>query len=183
MSIRFTYSEGGKIGRKFKENAKHFSEKQIRAIQEVARRAKAEIEYRGRNDIRAGGDFGSARWQEGFHAKLSYQSRVDMTIRVTHDVFYWRVFEEGAIINGRPMLWIPLHFATDAWGVRARDFPGKLFRVDRKGGKAPLLHDGHEPKYFGKESVTIPKKWHLRAIVKDVSYNMNNYYREVMNRG
>jgi hypothetical protein len=54
-------------------------------------------------------------------------------------VKFWRVFQNGAIIHGKPMLWIPLSFAKDAQGIRAKDYPGKLFRVDRKGGLAPLL--------------------------------------------
>lgn len=182
MTITFKYENGDKMGRKFSYGTKKFGEKAIKAAQSVARRCKDEIEYRGRNDIRAGGNFGSARWQEGFHAKLSYQSRGDMSIRITHDVSYWLVFEEGRVINGKPMLWIPLHFAVEAWGLRARDYPHPLFRVNRP-GKAPLLLDDQGPKYFGKESVTIPKKWHLRDIVKDVSRKVNQYYREAMSNG
>ena len=183
MSITFKYQDGEKIGRKFSFGTKRFSERAIKAAQSAARRAKDEIEYAGRADIRAGGRFGSARWQEGFHAKLSYQSRGDINIRITHDVPYWLVFEEGRVINGKPMLWIPLHFATEAWGIRARDYPLPLFRVDRKDGKAPLLLDKDGPKYFGKESVTIPKKWHLRQIVRDISRKINLYYREAFNNG
>lgn len=182
MSITFKYQDGDKIGRKFSFGTKRFGEKAIKAGQAAAKRAKDEIEYRGRQDIRAGGRFGSTRWQEGFHAKLSYQSRQDLSIRITHDVPYWVVFEEGRVIHGKPMLWIPLHFATEAWGIRARDYPLPLFRVDRE-GKAPLLLDATGPKYFGKESVTIPKKWHLRQIVRDVSRHINQYYREAFNNG
>ena len=182
MTITFKYEDGEKMGRKFSYGTKRFGERAIKAAQGVARRCKDEIEYRGRADIRAGGRFGSARWQEGFHAKLSYQSRADLSIRITHDVPYWRVFEEGRVIQGRPMLWIPLHFAVEAWGIRARDYPAPLFRVDRV-GKAPLLLDAQGPKYFGKESVTIPKKWHLREITKDVSRKVNQYYREAMSNG
>lgn len=182
MTITFRYQNGKQLGRKFKRRVLKYSEAQILAVQDATKRAKQEIEYLGQQDIRAGGNFGSERWIEGFHAKLSYQSRVDMTIRVTHDVSYWVVFEEGRVINGKPMLWIPLHFAVEAFGLRARDYPLPLFRVDRP-GKAPLLLDKTGPKYFGKESVTIPKKWHLRQIVKDVSYRMNDYYKEALANG
>lgn len=182
MTITFKYVNGDKLGRKFSFGVTKYGERATKAAQSTARRAADEIEYRGRNDIRAGGRFGSARWQEGFHAKLSYQSRNDMSIRVTHDVPYWVVFEEGRVIHGKPLLWIPLHFATEAFGVRARDYPLPLFRVNRK-GKAPLLLDKTGPKYFGKESVTIPKKWHLRDIVKDVSRHVNQYYKEALHNG
>jgi hypothetical protein len=182
MTVTFKLENGDKIGSQFKGRTKKFSEKMVKSTQSAARRAQAEIEERGRADIRAGGNFGSDRWQQGFRAKLSFKSRTDINIRVTHAVFYWKVFEFGARIVGRPMLWIPLSFAKDAIGKRARDFPGRLFRVNRL-GKAPLLMSDDGPKYFGKESVTIPKKWHLRQIIKEVSREMNKFYREAMKHG
>jgi hypothetical protein len=181
VTVTFKFEGGEKLGTRFQSRVKKFSEKQIRAVQAAARRAATEIEDRGREDIAAGGNFKSERWQEGFQAKVSYTSRSDINIRVTHSVFFWKVFEFGAKIFGRPLLWIPLSFARDVTG-RARDYPGKLFRVNRL-GKAPLLMSDDGPKYFGKESVTIPKKWHLRQIVKDVSREMKDYYREAMRNG
>jgi len=188
MTITLKYTDGKQLGRKFKERLQRYDEKRIRAIQAAARRAVVAIEIEGRADIRAGGNFGSDRWQMGFRAKLSYKSRVDLSIRITHDVRYWVVFEEGRVIRGRPLLWIPLSFATDAKGIMARDYPAPLFRVDRA-GKAPLLMASGgrgvkaEAKYFGKESVTIPKKWHLREIVKTVSRKVGIYYREAFRNG
>jgi hypothetical protein len=133
--------------------------------------------------LRAGGNFGSQRWQQGFRALVSYVSRIEIVVRVTHAVKYWKVFEFGAVIKGRPLLWIPLSFAKDAIGKRARDYPGPLFRVDRK-GKAPLLlTTGGVPKYFGKESVKIPKKFHLRSIVRKNARRMKVWYKEGMKRG
>lgn len=182
MTVTFKFENGDKLGSRFQNRVKKFSEKMIKSTQAAANRAKAEIEEQGRADIRAGGNFGSERWQQGFQAKLSYTSRVDINIRITHSVFYWKVFEFGATIRGRPMLWIPLSFATDALGKRARDYGKPLFRVDRP-GKAPLLVADDGPKYFGKESVTIPKKWHLRQIVREVSRQMKQFYREAMRNG
>lgn len=179
MTVTFKFENGDKLGQRFQNRTKRFSEKMIKSTQAAANRAKANIEEQGRANIRSGGNFSSPRWQEGFQAKLSYTSRTDINIRVTHSVSYWKVFEFGAKIFGRPMLWIPLSFAADALGRRARDFGGKLFRVDRI-GKAPLLVADDGPKYFGKESVTIPKKWRLREIVKEVSREMKSYYREAM---
>lgn len=180
MGVTFKFGDGEKIGTRFKNRTKQFSERMIKATQSAAFWAKNEILVQGRANIRAGGDFGSARWQEGLQARLSWKSRSDINIRVTHAVSYWRVFEYGATIRGRPMLWIPLPFATDAQGVMARDYPYYLFKIERL-GKAPLLmtHDG-EPKYFGKESVRIPKKWDLREIVKKVSRQMDKQYKKAM---
>jgi hypothetical protein len=182
MTVKFNYGTQ-QLGPKFKLNVKRFSAGQVAATQAAARRAKDEIETQGRANIRQGGRFGSARWQQGFKAKLSFQSKTDITIRVTHDVKYWVVFEEGRTIRGRPLLWIPLSFGQAAAdNIRARDYPKPLFRVDRP-GRAPLLLDDSGPQYFGKESVTIPRKWHLRDIVKRIARNMGQYYKEAFRRG
>jgi hypothetical protein len=135
--------------------------------------------------LAAGGNFSSRRWQQGFRAKISFGSRQDLKIRVTHDVPYWKVFEDGATIRGNPLLWIPMRGSeAAARGVRARDFGQPLFRVDRKAGGAPLLmSSGGHVQYFGKESVRIPKKWSLRAVVRGVARRMGQLYREAMRRG
>jgi hypothetical protein len=92
-------------------------------------------------------------------------------------------------------LWIPLSFAGVPEGMWARDYPGKLFRVERSArlpplpaktakaigpvralsaqfstaDKAPLLFSAtdRKPKYFGKPYVNIPQKFHLRSIAKE----------------
>jgi len=179
--IRIVFEDGEKLGRKLEVNVKKFGERQTRAVQAVAERVKDEMEYQGRANIRAGGNFGSSRWQQGLQALISFASRVNIRIRLTHSVFYWKVFEEGAVIHGRPLLWIPLSFGN-AFGVSAKDYPKPLFRVNRL-GKAPLLLDDQGPQYFGKESVTIPKKWDLRGITKRISRNMGAYYKEAMKNG
>jgi hypothetical protein len=182
VTITFKYENGDQLGPKFSFGVKRFKTKAINAAQAATRRAAEEIELEGRADIRAGGNFGSSRWQNGFHAKISFQSRSDMVIRITHDVRYWVVFEEGRVIRGKPMLWIPLDFATQAQGKLARDFPGKLFRVNRA-GKAPLLLSKDGPQYFGKEKVTIPKKFHLRETVRQVARQMGTFYKEAFRSG
>lgn len=181
MPVTFKYENGDQLGPKFKVGVKRFGEKQGLAVQAAARRAARDIEEQGRANIRDGGNFGSARWQQGFKALISFVSRFDLVIRVTHSVRYWVVFEEGRIIYGKPLLWIPLKFG-DAKGVRARDFPGKLFRVNRE-GKNPLLMNEQGPQYVGVPSVRIPRKWHLRDIVKRVARNMRQYYKEAMRSG
>lgn len=175
-SIKVVFDSKG-IGEKFRSRAKNFSERQTTAIQTASRRAADEIENEGRASMRAGGNFGSARWQEGLQCKVSYQSRNDIRIRLTHSTFFWRVFEYGAKIFGRPLLWIPLSFGQAK--TRARDFPGKLFRVNRI-GKAPLLMNEQGPQYVGKESVTIPRKWHLRDVTRRVAKKLGRYYKEAM---
>jgi hypothetical protein len=183
MTVTFKYENGDQLGPKFTFGVQRFRDRAIEAAQAAARRAAQEIEIEGRANIRAGGNFGSDRWQQGFRARVSFQSRSDMSIRITHDVPYWVVFEEGRVIRGKPLLWIPLSFSTAGrLKVRARNYPKPLFRVDRH-GKAPLLLDDTGPQYFGKEQVRIPRKWRLRSIVKTVARRMGTFYKEAFRRG
>lgn len=180
-SIKVTYQNGDQLGPQFKAGVQRFAARQTSAVQQIARDAAAEIEAEGRANIRSGGNFSSARWQQGFRAKISFQSAANLTIRVTHDVPYWVVFEEGRVIRGKPLLWIPLSFG-DANGVRAREYPGKLFRVNRE-GKNPLLMSDTGPQYVGVSSVKIPRKWHLRDIVKRIARTLRDKYRGAMQSG
>ncbi len=137
-------------------------------------------------DISKAGKFG-ARWSDGFKGKRTEGGGfIKVTFSMPSDppMKYWRVFEFGAVIHGKPMLWIPLSFAKDALGIRARDYPGKLFRVNRKNGKAPLLAVGKPfaPKYFGKESVTIPKKFHLTQIIREGAKKLKLFYSDRMKK-
>lgn len=184
MTVKFKYENGSQLGPQFRNSVKRFETKQVAAVQAAARTAAEQIEIEGRANIRQGGNFGSRRWQDGFRAKISFLSKSDLVIRITHAVKYWVVFEEGRVIRGKPLLWIPLSFGDAAkTGVRARDFPRPLFRVNRP-GRAPLLLDDTGPQYFGKESVTIPRKWHLRDIVKRIARTkMRQFYKEAFRSG
>lgn len=169
---------GDTLGPKLKARARLFSEQQTLALQSTARRATQLIETEGRDNIAQGGNFKTPRWQQGFRATLQFVGRSDLVIRVTHAVSYWRVFEFGAKIFGKPMLWIPLSFGN-TMGRRAREYGAPLFRVDRA-GRAPLLMSKDGPQYFGKESVTIPKKWDLRGTVRRIAKTLNTIYKEEM---
>jgi hypothetical protein len=184
-SIRIKMDGVGKLGPILKNRATLFNQKRVTALQTAAQQVKTEIETLGREDIRAGGNFGSARWQDGFQAKVSFESQSNINIRVTHSVSFWSVFEKGAVIKGKPLLWIPMRGSeAAARGVSARDFGQPLFRVNRKNGGAPLLMaKGGKVEYFGKESVRIPKKWHLRQIVRTVARQMNEFYKRAMING
>lgn len=143
------------------------------------------IERKGRLDIARAGNFG-ARWIDGFKAHIEKSTVIGesgrsryLTITVTEEVPYWQVFETGATIYGRPLLWIPLSWTK--LSIRARDYPGDLFRVDRKKG-APLLLDSKtkEPKYFGIEQVTLKKRFHIRDILSDETRKFRERYIDQM---
>lgn len=179
MAIRITFGDT-QAGRKFKRGIKRQSDRVREATRGTAHEMARLILERGRRDIARAGNFGS-RWIEGFKAVVN-EGGGFTRIRVTHDVPYWTVFQTGKKIDGKPLLWIPLSFADDAIGLRARDYPGPLFRVDRE-GKAPLLlTTGGEPKYFGKESIRIPKKFHLLEIAAEVSRRAGDIYKKHFKR-
>jgi hypothetical protein len=87
-----------------------------------------------------------------------------------------KIFEKGGVIKGKPLLWIPLS-GTDAVGVRAGAYGG-LYSVNNPGQKRPLLFSikDKQPKYFGIEQVTMPKKFHLAEIQKSVMGNFRQLF-------
>jgi hypothetical protein len=176
MALRIVFN-GKQQGPKIKAAYAKHSREVLDAINQTAAQAAEEIETEGRADIGSAGNFGK-RWTEGFTAQVG-QGGGNIRISVNEEVPYWRVFQFGATIQGKPLLWIPLSFADDAQGISAKDYPGPLFRVDRKVGAPLLMTTGGQAKYFGKESVKIPKKFHLIEIVKGVARRMNDIYRSI----
>ena len=155
--VRF-YFANKRVGPLFSRKGKTLATQQREAIRAAAKDLAKEIKSQGEDDMTSAGRFGQ-RWKDAFQVSVT-EGGGSVRIEATMSIFYWRVFQYGATINGKPLLWIPLSFASDAQGKRASDYPGQLFRVDRV-GKAPLLltpGKPAQPKYFGKESVTIPKR-------------------------
>lgn len=169
----------GSVGERLRQRWERRSKAVRKAIQLTAEEVAETIVDEGRQDIQEAGNFGS-RWTEGLTAEVTAGGG-STVVTVREAVPYWRVFQFGNVTHGKPLLWIPLSFALDAQGVRAKDFGQPLFRVDRKSGAAPLLMTGSGkkavPKYFGKESVTIPKKFHLIEIARDVARRMRDMYQ------
>lgn len=179
IRIRF---EGDQIGPKFQKNLKTASDQMNRSLMGAAQDYSDAFLKAGRANIRSAGRFKTARWIQGLFARVS-QGGGNIVIGIGHEVKYWIVFQEGRVIRGKPLLWIPFDFAPDAKGVSARDYPGRLFRVDRGAGKAPLLMAGDgQPKYFGKPFVRIPKKFRVLEIARELARDMNQFYKRRMAR-
>lgn len=178
-TVRIYFGDGSadSIAEPFNRSYQRGRARVTQAIQQAAKDAAADIETQGRENIAASGHFGF-RWTEGLHAKVT-QGGGNIRITITHDLPYFRVFQNGALIKGKPLLWIPLSSAPDAQGIYARDFPGRLFRVDRKNGGKPLLMSAadKQAKYFGAESVTIPKKFRVVEIAQEIGRKLRDYYR------
>lgn len=102
-------------------------------------------------------------------------SDLQAVVSTTHERQYAHVFENGATITGD--MWIPLS-DTDAAGVRPKEYPGGLFSIKRTATGRPLLFSiaDKKPKYFGIESVTIPKKWNLHGIQESIMANFRSIF-------
>jgi hypothetical protein len=177
MAARFRMVFTKPEARAFEGDAEAF----VRALAVTAQQAAEEIQNRGRADIAAAGNFGT-RWTDAFKTDVTFSGDV-ITIKATFRGPGWRKFQTGREMRGKPLLWIPLSF-SNARGIRAKNFPGKLVRVDRAGGKPPLLISAidHKPKYVGKDVIRIPKLFHLVEIVADVAESFGAIFHYNLNR-
>jgi hypothetical protein len=131
----------------------------------------------GRADIAAAGRF-TGSWISGFTYDISGEGKA-RRITFHHSNPLWRVFQSGAKIQGKPLLWIPV----DPGGPRARDFPGRLFQVKRRKKRdVPLLMsaDDKQVKYIGVKKVIIRRRFHLLKIIRDEAKKMRELFRSEM---
>jgi hypothetical protein len=172
---------GGEVATHLRERADVLRGAQLAAVRDTMKKVSTEILQRGRDDISSAGKFG-ARWTSGLQVAEDFGPD-ESKITVFHTVPYWRIFEVGGSIHGKPLLWIPLS-GTDAEGQLARNYSGGLFRIKSRSG-LPLLmsKSDRQPKFFGKESVFIPKKFHLVEIAKEVAEKMRDYFNDFFSRG
>lgn len=132
----------------------------VAALRETAANAVKE----GRQNIAGAGAFGP-KWQQGLQYKIAGDDLTAKAI-IFHKIGFAGVFEHGATIQGKPLLWIP----TKEGGPRASRSGKKLTSATVRG--RPMLFDANDrnrdrkPLYIGVPSVRIPKKWRITEIVK-----------------
>jgi hypothetical protein len=183
--------DGEDVGRKVQKNMDKLGTVVRDAMRETAKEVADFILFRGAEDIAEAGRFGD-RWQEALHADIEETQR---TVRVNAymkadepPVTFWKVFEYGATIeakNPSGYMWLPFS-GTEGTDVWPRAYSGSLFRITSKSGLPMLLDtETKEPKYFGKESVTIPKKFHLHEIIREEAQKaratLNRILKEMRN--
>ncbi|RWO90936.1 DUF6441 family protein [Mesorhizobium sp.] len=102
------------------------------------------VKREGRQDIAAAGF--SKRWQNALRVNVYPRRKLSMNAAalIFHNIRYAGIFEEGAVISGKPRLWLPLPSAPKRTG-RQKMTPalyvktiGPLFSIERP-GKPPLL--------------------------------------------
>lgn len=182
MPLKITISPAG-LGAAWAQMWREQGERMNRAITAAMNMAASLIVSKGKDDIASAGRFGSS-WTDGLRMEIEGASP-NMVMYLTHTIPYAGIFETGGTIQGSPLLWIPLS-GTDAAGLKASAFPGDLFsaKFPRKSGK-PLLFamSDKQPRYFGTESVTIPKKFRLTEDVTSVMANFRAYFDEAWQKG
>lgn len=150
-----------------RERQRSVSTAAVAALREAAGDAVEE----GRDNIAGSGSFGP-KWQEGLRrrivgAKEGGEPSLQAKAIIFHKSGLAGVFEHGATIQGRPLLWIP----TTPGAPRASRSGKKLVSATVRG--QPMLFDANDrdphrkPLYIGVPSVRIPKKWRITEIVKE----------------
>jgi len=143
------------------------AEAAVAALRETSANAVQE----GRQDIARAGRFG-ASWQKGLQYRTKGAKQGDKPSLQAEATIYHRfgiagVFEHGATIQGKPLLWIPT-----TQGGPAPKKSGKKF-VSATINGTPMLFDkadrsrDRKPLYVGVPQVHIRKMFHITEIVKD----------------
>lgn len=141
MSLRLTLSAvGGAFFRALTEGERPIAKAATAAVREAAELAKSG----GRTSIATAGF--SRKWQNALRANVYPPNRDSMRAAalIYHKVPYAEVFERGAVIHGKPYLWLPLPNAPFAGGRRIpaskfRDLVGSPLYTIRRPGKPPML--------------------------------------------
>jgi hypothetical protein len=142
MTLRLTLSAvAGGFFKAITEGEKPIAGAATAAVREAAELAKAG----GRASIAAAGF--SRKWQNALQAKVYPPGRDSMRAAalIYHKVPYAQVFDEGAVIHGKPLLWLPLPNAP--FGAGGRRIPAARFQQQvgmplytiRRPGKPPML--------------------------------------------
>jgi hypothetical protein len=138
----------------------------VAALRETAANAVKE----GRSDIAGAGRFGP-KWQQGLQFRMQGTSAI-----IFHKIGYAGVFEHGATIQGKPLLWIPT-----TPGAPAASRSGKKLTSATVRGK-PMLFDANDrdrerkPLYIGVPSVRIQKRWRITEIVEQHAARIANLF-------
>jgi hypothetical protein len=141
----------------------------VAALRETAANAVQE----GRQNIAAAGaGFTKAQWQSGLQyrtkdAAIGGEASLRGKAFIFHKYGIAGVFEHGATIHGKPLLWIPTRH-----GAPTASKSGKRLTSATVRGQ-PMLFDANDnardrkPLYIGVPEVTIPKKFRITEIVKE----------------
>ncbi len=155
MALRLVLAIAEEVARVIADSERPMARAATAAVREASDLAKRD----GRASIAAGG-FGP-KWQNALRAKVYPEKRdsIRAAAVIYHKVPYAIAFEEGAIIQGKPLLWLPL--PTVPIGRGGRPIPASKFRQQvgmplytiRRPGKPPML--GAHVRTSGSKGVSL----------------------------
>lgn len=168
--MQFTFSAQESVLKEaLDEIARKIAEAEQAAVKEAADLA---VE-KGQANIASAGF--SGRWQRAFTSRFYPNKGINPAALIFHAIPLASVFETGITIQGRPLLWLPLHPGLPSPSAYGR----RLVSVNIA-GKPPLLFDADNrqrgPLYFGTSAVTIEKKFNLLAIIANAAERMREFY-------
>jgi hypothetical protein len=175
--MKFNVNVSGDLEKIVRDKRRKVAGAAVGALVQVANDAVEE----GRAQIASSGRFSDSlrrtiraqdTWQSGLKARMQdAKEGAEPSLRakaiVFHTVGLAAIFEHGATIEGKPMLWIP----TDPRARPASRSGKKLTAATING--TPVLFDAGDPDrhrkplYIGVPSIRIPKKWRIIEIVKE----------------
>lgn len=142
----------------------------------------------GRSNIAGAGNFGP-RWQQGLDWTIAPKSGASLRAKATifHRIGYAGVFEHGATIMGKPLIWLPLPTVPtkgDGQRMRPKEVSqryGRLASVNRRGRKPllvgrPRFEGKAVPLFFGVTSVRLRKRFRIGEIVMTAAGRMGEFY-------
>ena len=164
--MKFEFSVTGELEEIIRRKQRAIAGAAVGALTQVA----ADAVKEGRQNIAGAGRF-KGRWISGlqyrtFDAEAGGEPSLQARAVIFHSFGIAGVFEHGATIQGKPLLWIP----TTEGGPRASRSGKKLVSATVRG--QPMLFDANDrdrhrkPLYIGVPSVRIPKKFRIIEIVK-----------------
>jgi hypothetical protein len=179
--------EAGRFEKAYKEDLARIK----RAAKDTITQAGARMLREGRADIAAAGFGGD--WVRGLKVAVYPQgtkTSVNSAAYVTHKLGYASVFEHGAEIRGRPLLWVPLPGTPKSISgqpTTAKLYSrhvGKMFLIRGPSGKPVLARrEGKRliPLFVGLDAVSIRKRFHIGEIADRIRGDLPQMFEQNIN--
>jgi hypothetical protein len=193
MGLRFALSD---VAKSFVDTIVKELQRPIAKAATAAVREAGEIAKRnGRASIAAAGF--SRKWQNALRVNI-YPPQGDSmrpAAFIFHKIRYAGVFEEGAVIGGKPLLWLPLptvplrrgrpmtpsQYARTVGPLVTIERPGRpplLFPKPRAGrrGRRAAVDAERKPLYVGLSTVAIAKRFDIKGAAQKAAAQLPSLY-------
>jgi hypothetical protein len=173
--MKLVFSEQqGVFDRLIEDIEKQIDDAKAGAVQDAAEFAIAQ----GQGNIAAAG-FGRSR--QALQSKFFANEGGDPAALVFFSMPFASVFERGATISGRPLLWLPIERNLPGGIHSPRQYGRRLVSVNVT-GKPPLLFDAGNrdlgPLFVGVSQVNIRKRLDLRRIFAQAASRLQEFYEK-----